>query len=490
MEGRIIFVNDTFESITGYMKEEIYRENFIPFVHPDDRERASELWQGLLRGELYENVEYKIITKSGEVKWILSSWKIVEDGEGKAFGILGRQEDITDRVISERELKQLSHLADIKNKSKSNFLCNMSHEIRTPLTAIMGFTDLLISDENISPDKRRHYLNYIQSNSSHLLGLIKEILDLSQIEANAMVIDDISISVRNFFSQFYYSISSKAIEKDLDFSLVYKTDVPEMITIDPTRLRQVLFNLVGNAIKFTEKGFVRVEVSYDESEEKFIVDVHDSGIGIRESEVKSLFALYDQLNINITKKYGGTGLGLYLSSKIAEKLNGSIELVSTKLKNGSVFRLVFKGQTKNLNELVEIGGSSRFPNLDQVTLARLAKLKVLVVEDCEEIVVMLKYILDSHNIRYEIAENGSNAIEMVRDQNFNVVLMDLQLPLISGIEAASRIRKNGYKYTIIAISAFTSDKVHEECLGGDFDDFINKPIDINLLMNNLISIVI
>jgi PAS domain S-box-containing protein len=489
MDGKLVFVNDTFEIVTGYTKEQLFRDNFIPFVHPDDQERTSQLWQDLFEGKPFENVEYKIINKKGETRWSLSSWKIIKDNNDESIGIFGKQQDITARVLNERELKQQREAANTKNQSKSNFLCNMSHEIRTPLTAIMGFTELLIYFPDLNSNKIKQYLENIHSSSRHLLDLIEEILDFSKIEANAITFEEISVNIKELLAQIFSGISSKAIEKNLDFTLIYLTEIPKVIKIDPTRLRQVLFNLIGNAIKFTEKGFVKIEVSYDNEQENIIIDIIDSGIGIKKSEIKSLFTLYDQLNINISKKYGGTGLGLYLSKKIAERLQGSIELTSTKLNKGSVFRLTFKVKSKIKLEFIKPVNKLMHSIAIKRGSTDLSKLNVLIVEDCEDIVIILKHILDSHNIKNEVASNGLLAIDMARGNKFNLIIMDLQLPSVGGKEAASCIRKNGYNGNIIAMSAFTSDDIVNECISGDFDGFMPKPLDMDCFLDNLVLII-
>lgn len=487
IDGKLFFVNDTFEVITGYTTEELYSKNFIDFVHPEDVVRTTKYWNGIFEGKLFEDVEYRIIKKNGDVRWSSSSWRVVLDKEGNQIGILGKQQDITERVERENDFTKERIKAANQVNAKTNFLANMSHEIRTPISAIIGFTDLLKMYPDLKPEKRIRYIENIHSSSNHLLKLLEDILDFSKLDLDAMTFEEVYVNSNEFFSNAYNALGSQANKKELDYTLYLEPEIPEYIKIDPTRLRQVLFNLISNAIKFTKKGYVQINIGYSKTTNQLVIEVRDSGIGISESQKIALFNPYDQLNVDIPKEFGGTGLGLCLSQKIIEKLGGKLKLKSSKINKGSVFTCSMKVEGCGIVKGIDMGHRMKTEiSKKSFSLKNILNgVSTLIFERNKQNALILDHLFWVSGAKYKIVTNAFDTVVEAKLNDYDIVLMDLRFPLIENRELACVLREEGFSGRIIAFNSFHVDDSASSLNMEVFDDFICKPFDIEKLIGIL-----
>jgi signal transduction histidine kinase/CheY-like chemotaxis protein len=420
------------------------------------------------------------------------------------------------------QLRKARLAAELASRAKSHFLANMSHEIRTPMTAILGFADLLLEEQ--SPKQlfdHREALDTIKRNGCHLLELINDVLDVSKIEANRMTTEQIVCSPARIVSDVVELMGSKAIEKHLKLRCEYLTPIPETVVSDPTRLKQILFNLVSNAIKFTDVGEVRVEVSAesvvgDVADERVRLSftVADTGIGLSIAQTKKLFQPFAQADSSTARKRGGTGLGLAITRSLARLLGGDVEVVSAP-GVGSMFtvhviaRSVAGAEWTTTPLLLDgyaIGGATREPQSSspRPTLPELPPCHVLLAEDGPDNQRLLAFLIRRAGARVSIAADGLAAVKLATSRpmvvhrdgavsreasddrgSIDLVLMDMQMPGIDGFEAARRLRQMGFDRPILALTAHAMPGIREECLAVGCDDFLSKPIDAHQLLETI-----
>ncbi|MDP2387797.1 MAG: ATP-binding protein [Bacteroidota bacterium] len=388
--------------------------------------------------------------------------------------------------------------AEESTKLKEAFLANMSHEIRTPMNAIIGFSDIL--SKRMLGDQEREYVKTIKSAGENLLTIINDILDISKIEAGMMDFEEHTFSVKEILKSLNVMLMGKAKEKNLELIFSCEEDVPDNLLGDPTRLTQIIINLAGNAIKFTQKGKVHVhaKVLKDDGDGhkdgnilvKF--SVTDTGIGIPPDKLEHIFERFRQAESHITRKYGGTGLGLSIAKQLVE-LQGGTLTVSSKFESGSVFSFCIPYK-KSIEVLAAHNIESEKYNMEE-----LSKIKILLVEDNKLNVMLILSLFSEYNLKLQVAENGSVAIEKIKQNNgstplttcFDIVLMDMEMPVMNGYEAATTIRselKN--KIPIIAMTAHAMAGEREKCLSLGMNDYISKPINANLLFEKMYDLTI
>jgi signal transduction histidine kinase/FixJ family two-component response regulator len=390
------------------------------------------------------------------------------------------------RLTDELELRVEKRTAELSvarddaihaNRSKSEFLANMSHEIRTPLTAVIGFAESLL-DSSHTMEERVDSINRIIQAGKHLLRVINEILDLSKIEANRLDIEEVAFPLIDVFRDVCSLVKMSATEKGLHFNITYENEVPETIKSDPVRFKQILINLCNNGIKFTKEGSINIKVSCDRSREQIIIKVIDTGIGLTQEQLSKLFKPFSQADTSTSRRYGGTGLGLHLSKQLAEKLGGSLAVESVP-DVGSCFTLVLKtgdlSQTRMLTtcpdlEHFEHGATYRDKQL------RLNG-KVLLAEDNKDNQRLVSILLKRMGIENEIANNGEEAIAMAERGAYDVILMDVQMPVLDGLSSTRALREMGYTAPIVALTANAMNQEKQDCYDAGCNDVCTKPID-------------
>lgn len=379
---------------------------------------------------------------------------------------------------------QQKKLAEAANKAKSEFLANMSHEIRTPLNGIIGFTDLLMKTNlGVTPQK---YMTTISQSAHSLLDIINDILDFSKIEAGKLDLFIEKYEIGEMLSQIIDLILYESNQKKLNLKLNIASDIPKYFWVDSVRLKQILINLLANAVKFTEKGSIQLDVTVlqkiDDSNAKIRFAVIDTGIGILEQNKKKIFQAFSQEDSSTTRKFGGTGLGLTISNQLLGLMNSRLQLES-EIDSGSTF--YFDLDLKTSNEPVEKVSlfETDFDGIKDIVVKRnisSKKIKIMIVEDNKVNMLLLKTIIKNLDINPVIFEvtNGKDAVDQFEEVNPDIIFMDIQMPIMNGYEATNEIRKlkSGEKIPIIAITAGTEKDEKDKCINAGMNDYISKPI--------------
>ncbi|KID56791.1 histidine kinase [Pseudoalteromonas luteoviolacea] len=376
------------------------------------------------------------------------------------------------------ELEQLASELRDASEAKSRFLANMSHEIRTPMTSIIGYADGIILGD-IKPHERNHAITVILQNSRHVLGLINDILDMSKIEANRLEVELIEANLFQSIAHVESLLGKQIRDKGLEFDLNYQFPLPDYVVIDPTRLRQILLNLTSNALKFTSVGKISIEVSC--KDDRLYISVKDTGIGMTTEEQKELFSAFYQADSSTTRKYGGTGLGLNISKSLAQKLDGDIE-VESEVGSGTSFTLSLSlfttERTKWVNSFEEIHHQHEtYVESDSELDAEVLKGEVLLAEDHSDNCRLITRILERMGLSVTAVQNGQLAVQAVLDNEFDLILMDIQMPVMDGEQAFNFIQATGCTAPVIALTANTMSHEVERYIKLGFTDHLAKPID-------------
>jgi|GEM_PF-2496919 len=386
------------------------------------------------------------------------------------------EREVAQRKQTEQELIVARDEALAATQAKESFLANMSHEIRTPLTAIIGFAEYSL-DQELSDSERMSALTTIVSSGNHLLSIINDILDFSKIEANSIDMEQIAMDPVQLAGDVQSLVMPLANKKGLQIKLVYQFPLPTSLTSDPVRIKQILINLCSNAIKFTEHGTISITLAFDSERNCMLYRVKDSGIGMTAEQLQRIFDPFKQADSSITRRYGGTGLGLSLSRKLAELLGGSLT-VNSQLNIGSEFVLaVAAGDMQELHFIQspeQLGERER----DEPDMPAVAKLhgRVLLAEDNENNQRLLTLYLTKMGAQVTQAENGAVAVMHALNNNFDLILMDMQMPVLSGIDAIRQLRGSGYKQPIIALTANATNEDRRQCLDAGCNNFLTKPV--------------
>ena len=435
---------------------------------------------------------------AGELTWLDTSKAPLTDKHGQTFGVLGVFADITDEKTMQLrleemnvELKEATAEAQRANQAKSEFLANMSHEIRTPLTAIRGYLDLL-SDPDEASNLLSH-LTTIRTNADHLLRIINDILDLSKIEAQRLNIESLVMSPATLLTDVHTLMQARASEKDLDLRLELDPKLPAAIRSDPTRLRQVLLNLIGNAIKFTLDGSVTLRAGWEPENETtghLRIDVIDTGVGVPKDQLDRLFAPFYQADASVTRRFGGTGLGLTIARRLAQMLDGDIS-ADSEPGRGSRFCLRIKVPVVAGSEAISLKADflpsiARTDSLP-LTDTSLEGRRILIAEDTPVTLRLVDRFLTKAGAKVETTGTGREALERAQDAAakhdwFDVILMDMQMPEMDGYTAVRELRANGYDRPIVALTAHAMASDRQRCLAVGCNDFLSKPIDRRRLL--------
>jgi PAS domain S-box-containing protein len=482
--------------LLGYREEEIVGKNWIDQFIPEDEHInvKKEMKRIFSSEETISSFENKIKTKDNRELIILWNNTILKDLSGNILGILSSGQDISKMRNDEKELIRAKAIADEANKAKSQFLAEMSHEIRNPLNSIIGVSDLLL-ETNLSPEQKE-YVEIFNRSSQTLLSLVNEILDLSKIESNKITVEKNSFAIDDLIENILILLREKARQKGITFVLKIGDDVPRNLIGDSSKIHQILLNLIGNSLKFTDSGSITVKVDYTSiNPNKTILqfEVIDSGIGIEQEKIDSLFSAFTQLTKESDKKYGGTGLGLSIAKRLVEILDGEIS-VESKVGMGSTFRFLIPLQidTKNpFSELQKIKDFNAY--LDQSsskeTRGENCNCNILIVDDSSDNRTLIKAFLKKSPFKTLEATDGKEALKMFKEQSFDMILMDAQMPVLDGYEATTQIREWEKKIEskapipIVMISAYAFESEIEKSKNAGSNFYLTKPIKKEALLD-------
>ncbi|MDG1582463.1 PAS domain S-box protein [Pseudomonas sp. GOM6] len=479
LQGRVLSANYNFLELMGYEEEEILGQHHRIFCEQSWVESGAyeEFWARLARGEL-DSGEYLRIAKGGREVWIQASYNPIFDADGKPFKVIKFATDLSQRREMEEALRIAKERAELAAAVKTTFLANMSHEIRTPMNAIIGFTELLL-DSVLNEQQRRH-LGTVRQAARSLLGLLNDILDTAKLERGAVELEQMDFSLRELCVQVCDALRLSAEGKGLSLSLDYQAGLGDFFKGDPLRIQQVLTNLVGNAVKFTESGWVRLEVSGEPG--RVQLAVRDSGIGIAEDRLQHIFDPFAQADASMSRRFGGTGLGTTIARQLTELMGGSIQ-VESRLGAGSLF----------LVELPLPAGA--VAHGERRAMARqLPVLNILAADDVAQNIELLSLTLGAMGHQVTTANDGEQALAAFVGGRFDVLLMDVQMPRMDGLEATRRIRRHeqahGLKPTpIIALTASVLEQDRRAAREAGMDGFASKPLEMDKLLAEVARLI-
>ncbi len=484
--GDIEYVNPRFTEVTGYSREETAGQNTRILKSGNLPETYyKEMWETILSGKVWKGdlINKK---KDGEEFWESSSISPIVNSDGEIIHLVAVKEDITERKRAEEELLKAKRLAETANQTKSDFLAAMSHEIRTPMNAVLGMTELTLKTELTV--EQRDWLETVKESGEHLLGIIDNILDFSKVEAKKMVLDKVDYDLHESIRSVARAMQVQARRKSLFLKTEIAEDTVRYVVGDPGRLRQIMVNLVGNAIKFTEHGGVTIAVAPAEpgslpipaTDPVVRFSVQDSGIGVPPAKQRAIFESFSQVDGSITRRYGGTGLGLAISKQLVELMGGEVRLHSTP-GEGSVFSFTLG---------LEQGDPARTKTKTEQDIKAVSRsglrLKVLLVEDNMANVKVATAFLNRLGHETVHAPTGINAISLLTINSFDLILMDVEMPEMDGVEATRRIRlgeagEDKKDVPIIAMTAHAMAGAKDRLLAAGMDDYLPKPVDFHAL---------
>ena len=500
-EGKITDMNQATANIIGMTRSELTGTDFFDYF--TEPQKAREVYQEVFAKGSVADSPLTLRHKDGKLTDVLFNGSVYKDDRGNVLGVVIVARDVTEQKKIATELLEAKVFAELATsfaeeakakaesatiiaenavKSKQQFLSNMSHEIRTPMNAIIGFTKVVLKTELTL--KQKEYLSAIKVSGDALIVLINDILDLAKVDAGKMTFEHTPFKLAASISAMLHLFETKIQEKNLELIKEYDSSIPEVIVGDPVRLHQIILNLVSNAVKFTNHGKITVSVKLlnDEAEKVTIqFSVSDTGIGISENKIGSIFEDFQQATSGTSRLYGGTGLGLAIVKQLVEPQGGSIN-VTSKIGEGTTFSFILsfqKTKAKAESETMKVELDSDVKNI-----------RVLVVEDIALNQLLMKTLLDEFGFELDIANNGKIAIEKLETTSYDVILMDLQMPVMNGFEATEYIRKKmNSKIPIIALTADVTTVDLEKCKAVGMNDYLAKPIDERILYSKIIELV-
>ena len=500
-KGKITDMNEALVNSTGMTRLELTDSDFFDYF--TQKQKAREVYQEVFEKGFVADSPLTIRHKDGKLTDVLFNGSVYKDDKGNVLGVVIVARDVTEqkriatelieaRVFAElateiaEEAKKSAESATIiaKNavKTKQQFLSNMSHEIRTPMNAIIGFTKVILKTDLTT--KQKEYLEAIKMSGDALIVLINDILDLAKVDSGKMTFEKIPFKMKASISAMLHLFETKIQEKNLRLIQVYDDKIPTNIIGDPVRLHQIILNLVSNAVKFTTKGKITVSVDLlHEDAENVIIQfaVTDTGIGIAEEKIEKIFENFQQASSGTSRLYGGTGLGLAIVKQLIEPQGGNI-IVKSKVNEGSTFSFTLPFQKANVDAELE----NEILELD----SEVKNIKVLVVEDIPLNQLLMKTLLDDFGFQYDMAENGKIAIEKLKNNDYDIILMDLQMPVMNGFEATEYIRNTMIsKIPIIALTADVTTVDLAKCKAVGMNDYLAKPVDEKLLYSKIVTIL-
>lgn len=483
LKGNFNFVNSVVEQTLGYREAEFLSMNFKDLVFEEDYERVNSFYEKqVLKNEPSTYLEFRVKTKSGGIKWLGQSVSFIKENK-KVSGFQSVTRDITAAKDTEKHLKQAKEIAEQTSKTKSGFIASMSHEFRTPLNAILGYTQILYNSDSLQ-DSEKEQISAIAEGGEQLLSMVTDILELSTLDSDSSKVDSEMVALQPFMKDLAVQFSKKAQSKGLSFSFKKVGVIPEIIVVDVDKVSTIVKNLLSNAVKFTPQGDVSFSVGIKDKTLK--VQIVDTGIGISKKVQEQIFQPFWQLD---SMKNDGTGLGLTLSKRLSEFLGGSIQLKSTEGKGTSVsVEIPIEISSENVNIPLKDSVNSSVSKSKSVK----EKIKVLIVDDVEANRTITRIILQENGYDFMEAEDGLQALNLLKAYDPDIILMDINMPVMDGLEAMLTIRASSERHgkiPIIAVTAggFKGDRT--ELMEQGFSEYILKPFKAEEIIGSIKSLL-
>jgi PAS domain S-box-containing protein len=483
-------------------------EAFIMLLPANERDGVRFQLEKAIREKSKYFFEHSIITKSGERKTMRCRGQVLLGQNLEVVGMLGTSQDITEEKRVEQRLREAQAIAEEANQAKTHFITNMSHEIRTPLGIVLGLSELL-ADPDITEAERKTFLKSLRQNGLWLSELINDVLDLSKIETGQIHVEPAEVSLLEVLNEIRQLLEPRAQDVGLNLKFSFRGRLPDRFRTDPMRLRQIFMNIIGNAVKFTAAGRVEVRTLMVGHGKKrcLAFDVADTGIGMSKEQQGKLFQPFTQADPSTKRRFGGTGLGLFLSQQLAQALGGDVAIIASRHGRGTVMRITIDpgpldtctySRIAELTELADETGAGRGPGpsvgarTGGVTSVAAPKPKkdltgksVLLVDDSIDNQKLIAKFLKSVGAEVDAATNGVQGVEKALNGKYDVVLMDIQMPLMDGIEATRKLREQGYGRPIIALTAHALSDERTKCLKSGFSDYLSKPVTKGMLIEHV-----
>jgi PAS domain S-box-containing protein len=499
LPGNILYWNKAAELIYGWKAEEVLGRNIINVTTVEsNKEQGIEIMEALQAGQAWSG-DFIVRHRDGHCFPAHVTDTCLRDSQGELSVIIGVSIDLTEKKLMEKQRQRLEnelyeqklalvaaekvHLEEA-NRFKSEFIANMSHEIRTPLAIIRGYAEIMAESDR-SPASNERIQSILRA-SRQVETLVNDILDISKIEAGKIEVELLPTPIGAILGDIKQMLGLKALEKNLSLNFFMDPGVPSLIQTDPMRLKQILINVIGNAIKFTQEGEVSIKVHMlpRGSQNLLSFVITDTGIGMTPEQSSRIFSAYSQADRSITRKYGGTGLGLSLSQKLAQLLGGDLILEHTEPGKGSCFRLTIQAaaiaEGAMIHKLKDPPATKKYRSE-----ANLQGMRILVVEDAEDVRAILRQILERQQALVSEAVNGEEGIRLIRESIFDAILMDLQMPICDGVNATRRLRAEGCDLPIFALTAHAMAGERERCIAAGFSGYLTKPINFKEMIEVL-----
>ncbi|MBU6234967.1 MAG: response regulator [Alphaproteobacteria bacterium] len=493
IDSQTIFCSKAFFTMLGMDRpaQTVPVNEIKKLLHPADYDRANDYANQYLSGEIseYSNL-FRMRHTDGRWVWISSRARALYNEEGRPYRLVGAHIDVTMLKVQQERLEEAKAAAESANRAKTDFLAHMSHEIRTPLTAVTGIAEILDKQKDGMTKKQQQLVSTLMSSAGSLKDLINDVLDFSKIEYGEIALETTRFSPSELFNQVYEITMRNSRDHGLELAFDYADFKDLTLLGDPARIRQILINLVGNAIKFTEKGSVKVKAHLLENSDGtnlMKIDIADTGIGIDPAAYDAIFERFKQEDSSISRKYGGTGLGLPISRNLARLMGGDVTFESEKGK-GSVFTLTLPINVEEKEKATRKSDAQVTPIRKKKYVAGAEK--ILMVEDYEGNILVIGHILEDMGLKFDIARSGTEALKMLEKGKYSLVLMDVQMPEMDGITATKRIRdleaeSGADSVPIVGMTAHALVEDRNKCLEAGMDAYMSKPI-IDATLRNII----
>jgi PAS domain S-box-containing protein len=485
--GECIYLNQGWLNFTGRSLDQELGYGWVEGIYPEDQERVIMAFREANTARRSISVEYRLHQHELGFRWVLDTGTPRFNPDGTFAGFIGTTIDIDERKRDEQILQEARQRADEANESKSQFLANMSHEIRTPMTSILGFADLLL-DTDVPPALQHDFIQTIRRNGQHLLAIINDILDFSKIEAGRLDIEIVRFALQPVVADVLAIIRDRGNNKPVNIEVEGAADLPAEIATDPTRLRQILINLLDNAVKFAPQGRVLLKLHYAGQQDpaQLIMEIQDTGIGMSPDLVQQLGRPFTQADASSTRRYGGTGLGLSIAKRLTELLQGSFAIQSELDLGTTIVVTLPVGPGQTVPPPTEPGADTAPTPVAPRRPALLVGKHVLLAEDGMDNQRLLRIMLEKQGAKITLVEDGLKAVETAQQlPDLDAVLMDIQMPELNGITATRRLRQMAFRKPIVAVTAHARPEDRVQCLEAGCDEVVTKPIDFERLVNLL-----